>query len=82
MTDQSEIADKLAKVANQLLDEILSGPGREMPFDQRLDALKTIGTYHLGVAKQSDKGPKLPDDDGPNFVEWRKRAQGGERADA
>ena len=79
---QASIASKLERVAEQLLDEMLSG-STEMKFDQRLDALKVLSNYHLGVERQSDKGSRQETDSGgPTFAEWRKRANGGERPDA
>jgi hypothetical protein len=79
---QASIANKLERVAEQLLDEMLK-ESSEMPFDQRLDALKVLSNYHLGVERQSDKGSKQEDEPGgPTFAEWRKRANGGERPDA
>jgi hypothetical protein len=78
---QKSIAAKLEQVAERLLDEILTS-GEQIPFDKRLDALKALGSYHLGIARQSAKDSKVDDDDGgPSFAEWRKRAA-GERADA
>lgn len=78
---QKAIANKLEQVAEQLLDEILASR-EHIPFDGRLDALKVLGTYHLGIAKQSAKDSKLDEEEvGPTFTGWRKKIA-GERPDA
>lgn len=78
----TDLADKLAEVANGLLDDLLR-PGNEIAWDQRIDAFKAISAYHLGLRRQSDKDSKPDGDpDAPGFAKWRAAANGGAVSDA
>lgn len=61
MPDADILGSKLKQVAEGVLDELLDDPG---PISQRIDAIKAIGTLHLGLRRAGDKLPS-PDDEAP-----------------
>lgn len=79
----ADLGDKLTRLADGVLDELLDANAAtgKPSLDQRLDALKTIGTLHLGLLKQN--GKKVPEEDGQSGLPAARRrlmaiAGGGE----
>lgn len=68
----SDLGGKLTALAEGILDELLEAP--DAPLDQRIDALKAIGTLHLGLRKlDGKKGGDEADDTGPSMAAMRER---------
>lgn len=79
LPDAPHFGTKLNQLAENILDELLKA-GNKVSLDQRIDALKAVGTLHLGLAKLAGKMPKGDDDLPTDFSEIRKRvhaANGG-----
>lgn len=73
MDADSELGTKLGKLAEGILDNLLED-GSEAPMEQRIDALKAIGTLHLGLLRISGKLKPPPDEPGepiPSMDEMR-----------
>ena len=69
----SDLGSKLNELAEDILDEMLT-PGNEVNLEQRIDALKAIGTLHLGLLRISGKLKPPPDEPGepiPSMDEMR-----------
>ncbi len=62
----SDLGEKLTRLAEGVLDELLSTDGNPTTpsLDQRIDAIKVIGTLHLGLRRLNGKVPDEPDDAG------------------
>lgn len=73
MNFDTDLEKKIVELADGILDELLM-PGCEFTLDQRVDALKAIGTLHLGLAKQKGRG-KVDEDEtfGANVKDMRAR---------
>lgn len=54
MAKDPDIESKLTQLADEVLDDLLSGD-EAVTLDQRLDGLKVIGAMHLGLRKLNDK---------------------------
>lgn len=62
----SNLGEKLARLAEGVLDEMLSTDG-ETPkptLDQRIDAIKVIGALHLGIRRLRGTVPEETDESG------------------
>lgn len=69
----TDLGPKLSQLAEGILDELLE-PASDVALDQKIDALKAIGTLHLGLARLA--GKKKDDDgeeEGFSMLEFRRR---------
>jgi hypothetical protein len=66
----SVLGDKLTRLAESVLDDLLTG---EPPLDQRIDGLKAVGALYLGLKKHI-KEPE-PDDTGLSLKAMRDRVR-------
>lgn len=69
------LGDKLTQLANGVLDELLRDPGS---LEQRMDAIKVIGTLHLGLKKISGKMAEEDDPNGASLRAIRERVKAAE----
>lgn len=78
MTERS-LRAKLVKHAEDLLDDLAKK--KDVPINDRIEALKAVTTLDLGIEKLSGK---VPDEgDGPDMREWARKIGGAEKqADA
>ncbi len=62
----SDLGEKLTRLAEGVLDELLSTDGNPTTpsLDQRIDAIKVIGTLHLGLRRLNGKVPDESGEDG------------------
>jgi hypothetical protein len=62
----SDLGEKLTRLAEGVLDEMLSTDGNppKPPLDQRIDAIKVIGALHLGLRRLNGKVPDDSEDAG------------------
>ncbi len=62
----ADLGEKLTRLAEGVLDELLSTDGNPTTpsLDQRIDAIKVIGTLHLGLRRLNGKVPDDSDDAG------------------
>lgn len=77
----SDLGPKLGRLAEQILDELLT-PGSDIKLDQRIDALKAIGTLHLGLKKISAKlEPDEEHDSVVSMTAMRKRLRATDKGE-
>ncbi len=78
MSDTDGLGNKLIRLAEGVLDDLLVEQGEKPAVDQRIDAIKAIGTLHLGLLRQSGKNKGDDDDDGsvPSMSALRNRIKG------
>ena len=62
----SDLGDKLTRLAEGVLDELLTTDGNPptASIEQRIDAIKVIGALHLGLSRLNGKVPVDLDDAG------------------
>jgi hypothetical protein len=76
---KTTLSTKLDKLAERILDDLAAD--KDASLDQRIDVLKVVGAYHLGLTRVSGKNPADDDRGGPSFREWGERLK-QERPDA
>jgi len=78
MAHDADLGDKLTQLAEVVLDEMLDTDGEPTSLEQRIDAIKAIGSLYLGLRRVNGKVPEEADEPS-GLPAMRKRIQEAEK---